>query len=72
MFVVDADLNRCGEYYYYIIVIVISLHSDEKLTIVNKNIHTYILSTIFKYISSTCFDAEYRRSIEINYNKKSK
>ena len=44
MFVVDADLNRCGEYYYYIIVIVISLHSDEKLIIVNKTyIHTYML-----------------------------
>ncbi len=43
MFVADADLNRCGGYYYYIIVIVISLHSDEKLIIVNKTyIHTYI------------------------------
>ena len=40
MFVVDADLNRCGGYYYYIIVIVISLHSDEMLIIENKTIHT--------------------------------
>ena len=46
MFVADADLNRCGGY-YYIIVIVISLHSDEKLIIVNKTyIHTYIHITV--------------------------